>query len=204
MSLGCISHAQESTIRKHQEAIDKSEADKKNKGKLLYLLQGLGISEEHIPRVTKKIDDLMAKKNSNGSGPDDENGSSISEFDLNAEAAKLDDFEELFRVQAPKSTNEGVQENDIKKNVANADFKIQRKLKNESKTPTNGLKVKVCGGLQDVPAAAETHRTCSVRANEDAEMKEENDADRAPATIAVEMPQQKPLNPLHQAALLRE
>ena len=52
----------------------------------------------------KDIDDLMTKKSSGKDGQADNNDSSISEFDVNAEYAHLDDFEELFRVQAPKPT----------------------------------------------------------------------------------------------------
>ena len=109
VSLGCIPYtpsafsgneqAQESKMMRRESG----EANAK-KAKLLDLLVALGVSDEHIPRTTKKIDDLMTKKSSGKDGQADNNDSSISEFDVNAEYAHLDDFEELFRVQAPKPT----------------------------------------------------------------------------------------------------
>ena len=46
------------------------------------MLKELNVSEEHIPRGSKKIDGLTAKKKLK-SGSDGGDSSSISEFDLN-------------------------------------------------------------------------------------------------------------------------
>ena len=55
------------------------------KWKLLGMLTALGISEEHIPSVTKKIDDLLVKKRSKNTdgAADNQDDSSISEYDVN-------------------------------------------------------------------------------------------------------------------------
>ena len=87
---------------------------KQSHPKLLDLLVAIGVSEEHIPKTTKRIDDLLTKK---GLG-DDGNDSSISEFDVRAEVAHLDEFEELFKIRAPIPAVD-------EKNGGNAaDFKI--------------------------------------------------------------------------------
>ena len=55
------------------------------KWKLLGMLTALGVSEEHIPSVTKKIDDLLVKKRSKNTdgAADNQDDSSISEYDVN-------------------------------------------------------------------------------------------------------------------------
>lgn len=49
------------------------------------MLTALGVSEEHIPSVTKKIDDLLVKKRSKNTdgAADNQDDSSISEYDVN-------------------------------------------------------------------------------------------------------------------------
>jgi len=81
------------------------------------------VEEQHIPVVTKQIDDLL-EGNKKGGG----NDSSIDEPDVNAEAVHLDEFEALFR-GAPSIIQE-----DVAKQPVVSDFKIQRKLNNNKAT----------------------------------------------------------------------
>ena len=85
---------------------------KKSGQKLLALLQQLGIREEHIPKTTKNIDDLLEKQVSKNGG----NDSSIDEPNVGDAVVELDEFEALFRVAPSKNSVEEVK-----------DFKIQRK-----------------------------------------------------------------------------
>ena len=102
---------------------------KSGKNTLHAMLLSLGVCEEHIPTVTKKLDDLVIKANKVGSG----NDSSIDEPDVYAEAVHLDEFEALFRVAPAVVSPDPV-----------TDFKINRK------PPSNGgMKVKVSGGLPE-------------------------------------------------------
>lgn len=88
--------------------------------KLLGLLLSIGVEEQHIPVVTKQIDDLL-EGNKKGDGD-----SSIDEPDVRAEAVHLDEFEALFR-GAPSIIQE-----DVAKQPVVSDFKIQRKLNNKA------------------------------------------------------------------------
>jgi len=72
------------------------------------------VEEQHIPVVTKQIDDLL-EGNKNKAGGND---SSIDEPDVQAEAVHLDEFEALFR-GAPSIIQE-----DVAKQPAVSDFKI--------------------------------------------------------------------------------
>lgn len=63
------------------------------------LLSVDGVTAEHVPTVTKNIDDLL---NPGGSKKKNANDSSIDEPDMDAELVHLDEFESLFRV-APTS-----------------------------------------------------------------------------------------------------
>ena len=106
---------------------------KKESQKLLTLLQQLGIREEHIPKTTKNIDDLLENEAEKNGG----NDSSIDEPNIRDAAVELDEFEALFWVAPKNSTDEHVK-----------DFKIQRKTNStKEEVPSNGLKVKVTGGL---------------------------------------------------------
>ena len=65
----------------------------------------MGVSEEHIPRSIKKIDDLVKGKG-HGAGDGINNDSSVEEPDIDREIVHLDDFESLFRVAAPAVPSE--------------------------------------------------------------------------------------------------
>jgi len=65
---------------------------KKESQKLLTLLQQLGIREEHIPKTTKNIDDLLENEAEKNGG----NDSSIDEPNIRDAAVELDEFEALF------------------------------------------------------------------------------------------------------------
>ena len=69
------------------------------------ILERIGVSQEHIPRSTKEINDLITenkrkkKKSKTKDGEDDsDNDSSIEEPNLDKELDNLDEFESLFRV----------------------------------------------------------------------------------------------------------
>ena len=97
------------------------------------------MSQEHIPRSTKEINDLITenkrkkKKSKTKDGEDDdENDSSIEEPNLDKELDNLDEFESLFRVapsnQTPAPTSTA-KPSDQKGTLS--DFKIQRMSKEE-------------------------------------------------------------------------
>ena len=125
-----------------KEQVASTSKTSSKQAKLLQFLASIGVSEEHIPRATKQIDDLVEQKH--GKKNNGNNDSSIEEPDVDVEAARLDEFEALFRV-APTAA-------DPTKSAVDAsatDFKIQRKAKEDpAKVIMNGMKVKVSGGIQ--------------------------------------------------------
>ena len=120
--------------------------DKAKRQKLEPMLLSMGISTEHIPRISKKIDDLHEKNESRDEGGD----SDIDEPNVDEEAVQLDEFEALFRVPI---------EEDKQAESTVTDFKIQRGGKKQQQSEPqkesalqskrSGLKVKVSGGIPE-------------------------------------------------------
>ena len=96
-----------------------------------------------MPTITRRIDDLVENSKSKKNKGDHDGDSSIDEPDIEHELVQLDEFEALFRVASPTQPVEDDGKQAVK------DFKIERKSNDEAEA--NNPKVKVCGGIPNVP-----------------------------------------------------
>jgi len=117
------------------------------------VLISIGVSPEHIPNITRNLDDIA---NPDGKKKKPGNDSSIEEPDLDADLAHLDEFESLFRVH----TAAKVPDSEEQKKNGVGEFKISRKAAmGGANEPSSNLKVKVSGGLPDTLMRDEDRNT---------------------------------------------